>query len=266
MKKILLGRAPETPLPFTFQLKALNGGPMPAGSKNGIKTVTILGAGEQDFGNILFDTPGEYVYAISEVTGSASGYSYDESLYILTYTVAEKNGVLRSSRSYTKDGDSETYGKAEFINKYRMPGKEEEFISGYKKWNHGDNPEERRPESITVYIKKDGNVIDQTTVTAADNWVYSFSLPKYEKDGKTMIQYEIEEGNVPHYTHEMEGNNLINTYKGPDYPGDNPPGTGDPLSPIFWLFVMLLSLAALAVIITINAMKAPSKKQTGTNQ
>ncbi|NLB91325.1 MAG: Cna B-type domain-containing protein, partial [Clostridiales bacterium] len=88
---------------------------------------------------------------------------------------------------------------------------EEVSISGKKNWEHGDNPTANYPTEITVVLLADGENFKSTTVTAKDNWEYSFTgLPKF-KDQKE-IQYTIDEIHVPNYNKDIQGNNLLNTY------------------------------------------------------
>lgn len=83
-------------------------------------------------------------------------------------------------------------------------------ISGSKTWNDTDNQDGFRPTQITIRLS-DGENEQAKTVTAADNWEWSFSdLPKY-KDG-TEITYTITEDGVPGYTSAVDGYNVTNTH------------------------------------------------------
>ena len=84
-------------------------------------------------------------------------------------------------------------------------------ISGTKTWVHGTNPAPQRPASITVLVKDGDYVAAQKTVTAADGWRWSFTLPRYRADGRE-IAYTVDEVAVPGYTKRVNGYDLINTY------------------------------------------------------
>ncbi len=85
-------------------------------------------------------------------------------------------------------------------------------ISGSKTWNDADNQDGKRPESITINLLKNGEVIDTITVTEADGWSWSFdNLPKYEAHG-TLINYSITEEAVEDYSTTYNGFNVINTH------------------------------------------------------
>jgi len=118
------------------------------------------------------------------------------------------------------------------------------IISGIKIWNYTRAPENDRPNSITVYVKNGDKVVAEKTVTSADYWQYSFVLPKFEDDGVTLIQYRIDEANVPHYRHQVYGYDLINTYESDEYPGDNPK-TGDDAKLWLWTIILITSASIL---------------------
>lgn len=122
VEKVVVG-SPENPSTFTFRLKTLNpNNPMPQGSSNGVKAVTITGAGETEFGEFEFTEEGTYVYEISEEVGSDSNYAYDASIYTITYTVTDDNGQLVVDTMVVKD-DGTQIPVATFVNTYTEPKK-----------------------------------------------------------------------------------------------------------------------------------------------
>ena len=58
------------------------------------KEVTIRGEGRAEYGEFLFTRPGTYAYRIYEVNTGAEGYTYDEAVYTVAYTVSEKDGKI----------------------------------------------------------------------------------------------------------------------------------------------------------------------------
>ena len=85
-------------------------------------------------------------------------------------------------------------------------------FSGSKTWNDADNQDGIRPESITINLLADGKVAETKTVTAADNWAWTFSnLPKYRDQGVAIV-YAIEEIEVYGYTSEIVGYSVTNTH------------------------------------------------------
>ena len=72
-------------------------------------------------------------------------------------------------------------------------------ISGAKTWVDGNNQDGVRPESITIHLKANGVTIETRTITAADNWAWTFeNLPEFEA-GKR-ITYTVTEDAVEDYS------------------------------------------------------------------
>jgi len=81
-------------------------------------------------------------------------------------------------------------------------------IAGNKTWLN--DTEEDRPESITVQLLCDGAVLEERTVTAGDDWAYSFgSLPMDNGYGH-VYTYEVTEQMVSGYYLVVDGYNLMN--------------------------------------------------------
>ncbi len=84
-------------------------------------------------------------------------------------------------------------------------------IEGSKTWNDNHNRDGKRPDSITVRLLADGEEVASQTVTAEDEWKWSFpDLPKYA--GGKEIVYTISEDAVEGYTAKVEGFNITNTH------------------------------------------------------
>ena len=85
-------------------------------------------------------------------------------------------------------------------------------ITGHKTWNDNNNQDGKRPKSITVNLLANGRITDTKTVTADDNWTYSFTnLPKYANGQE--ITYTVSELTVPGYTTTIDDNyNITNSY------------------------------------------------------
>ena len=85
-------------------------------------------------------------------------------------------------------------------------------ITGTKTWNDSNNQDGKRPKSITVNLLANGIITDTKTVTADDNWTYSFTdLPKYANGQE--ITYTVSELTVPGYTTTIDDNyNITNSY------------------------------------------------------
>ncbi|MFB8622679.1 Cna B-type domain-containing protein [Enterococcus casseliflavus] len=101
------------------------------------------------------------------------------------------------------------------VNGYDLVNTETTTVSGRKTWNDNDNKFNTRPESITVKLIQNDKEIDKQVVKSDNhgNWTYRFDkLPKYDAEGKAYT-YTIQEENVPGYTSEINGYDLVNTYR-----------------------------------------------------
>ena len=87
-------------------------------------------------------------------------------------------------------------------------------ISGGKHWDDNNNQDGKRPSSIKIRLYADDTELTDKvqTVTAADNWEWTFTnLPKYANG--TEINYTITEDVVADYTTSVRGYNVTNTLR-----------------------------------------------------
>ena len=81
-----------------------------------------------------------------------------------------------------------------------------------KRWNDAGY-EQKRPDSVSVTLLKDGAVYDTKTLTRADGWQRTWSdLPRYNPDGSEIV-WAVTERPVPGYTASVQqsGSTLILT-------------------------------------------------------
>lgn len=122
VQKRIIGDTPKNESTFTFVLTAKESSfPMPAGSSGTVKEISITGAGSIGFGDITFTKPGTYVYNISEKNTGVDGYTYDTTVYTVTYTVTQEDGVLKVQRTIS-DSKANSVTAVEFTNSYKIPG------------------------------------------------------------------------------------------------------------------------------------------------
>ncbi len=127
VRKKVTGDKPLISGTFTFTMESVSNTagvkvmPMPEGSKDGKKTLTITGEGEKEFGIITFTKPGTYVYRITENKGSDSKYTYDTGVYTLTFDVERQADRLTLKQTVTKEGKE--VKEIVFENRYRSPAK-----------------------------------------------------------------------------------------------------------------------------------------------
>lgn len=176
----------------------------------------------------------------------------------ITYTVAE----AKVEGYTTKITGNATEGFV-IVNTHAP---EKTVVSGTKTWDDMDDLNGFRPESITIRLYANGVEIDSKTVTAKDNWEWTFAnLNKYA-DGAE-VAYTISEDAVEGYITVVDGYNVTNVHDPefsdlydpdvPHHPGDpdnelstntsgangqvkpEPPQTGDNL--ILWMTAAIAS-------------------------
>ena len=131
---------------------------------------------------------------------------------------------------------------------------EEVIIIGEKTWSHGANTT-RRPQSIIVTVKNGDAVVAAKRISAAEDWRWSFTFPKYDENGNLAV-YTVDEENVPYYTHVVNGYYIENRFVSFNYPGDNPPlqppKTGDTTNLMLYITLTALSAGILATLLVIG--------------
>jgi len=197
---------------FLFQLTSSPDAPMPEGSADGVKLVELTGAGEVSFGTLAFSQSGTYTYYISEVAGDQFEWQYDTSLYTVTYVVTDGEQGLNVSRAITKNGESDAAEAVIFTNRYQHLNTNTVLVSGMKFWDHGVNPVEQQPLSVTVQVFGNGELTAQKIISAQDEWRYVFELPRFDQNGMEIV-YTVDELPVQNYSAQINGYDIINTYR-----------------------------------------------------
>ena len=107
-------------------------------------------------------------------------------------------------------------------------------ISGEKTWQGVESDNDLIPQSITLLLKDGERVAEKTTVTPDEDgkWIYSFTAPKYDSEGKEIV-YTVEELPVKNFRPSYKEFDIVNTYIPPavsEFPviyktveGDSPP-------------------------------------------
>ena len=123
----------------------------------------------------------------------------------ITYTVEEVGTIS----DYTPSYDSN------HINVTNTYTPEKTSVSGTKTWADNNNQDGKRPASITVKLYANSKEVSGSskTVTAKDNWEYSWNDLDMYKDGH-LIKYTVVEEPVEYYTpsYDTAHVNVTNTY------------------------------------------------------
>ena len=120
VKKIVEGN-PTNVSTFQFEMKAINPtDPMPNGSVNGVKLATVIGSGEVEFGTFEITQAGTYQYVIREINDGIANYTYDTTLYTITFDVRDVAGQLVAD-THVEKADGTVANEAVFTNIYKTP-------------------------------------------------------------------------------------------------------------------------------------------------
>jgi hypothetical protein len=136
-------------------------------------------------------------------TGSFDGLDKYANGNEIAYTVSETamGGVDSSDYSTTVSGDASDGYVVTNTNTETVD------VSGTVAWDDSDDQDEVRPDSVTVNLLQDGEVVDTALVEADTDGTWSFSfadLAKYDSDGNEYI-YTVSEGAVTDYTTAVTG-------------------------------------------------------------
>ena len=140
-------------------------------------------------------------------TDSFDNLNRDEDGKPVEYTVEEVlEGTAAEKYTSVISGDA---GTGFMITNSHTP--ETVDIEGTKTWDDNDNQDGKRPDEITIRLHADGKPEDTVTVSAEDNWTWTFTdLPKYA-EGREIV-YTITEDAVSGYEPDYEGYNITNTH------------------------------------------------------
>ena len=153
-------------------------------------TVNLLANGQQVASKTV-SASDNWQYSFDNLAAYANGKK-------ITYTVTE-NAV--AGYTSTVDGYNVTNNHTPATVK----------VSGTKTWNDNNNQDGIRPSSITVNLLANGQQVASKTVSASDNWQYSFDNLAAYANGKK-ITYTVTENAVAGYTSTVDGYNITNTH------------------------------------------------------
>ncbi len=175
VKKTIENLTAESDVEFEFVL-----------SGDASDTVTITGEGSAEFAEITYTEVGTYNYSISETSGNAGGYSYDDSTFDVVVEVKDTDEAkLVATVKYMKDGDEVEV--PEFVNTYSASGEVKlqvtKAIDG-RNWLNDDSFE---------FTLSGNGVEDVKTVTSEEKTVSFDALKFTHKDVGQTYTYTIKE-------------------------------------------------------------------------
>ncbi len=85
-----------------------------------------------------------------------------------------------------------------------------------KKWV-GDEGSSRRPEKVTIQLKKGGVLLEEKEANESNNWKVTFTnIDKYDDNGDEIVYTVDEKEDLEFYTKAVVGNVITNTFTVPD--------------------------------------------------
>ncbi len=188
------------------------------GNKEDLETVTLNAGNEWSWTfkdleyEYMIDNEGvaeyySYTYEVKEVKdGYSEGYT---PRYKIVYDSGLSGGMDYIILAITNTPTAET-PEPDTPEEPTTPSTTQ--ITGQKIWDDNDNEAGIRPDTITIRLYADGELIRSRTVRASDSWRFSFTdLEKYGSDGHEIV-YTIEEVQIPGYSAEYDGYDITNTY------------------------------------------------------
>lgn len=129
------------------------------------------------------------------LNGSLQEVDNKSSIENFEYIVDEKD---TGSPLYIKEVNGTT-----IINRFVVPDDRIKIV-GKKIWEDSENTSGKRPKSVILQVKENGNVVTEAEVSEETNWSNEFELVKYDEKGNER-KYQIDEK----YTNEFYDKELV---------------------------------------------------------
>lgn len=89
-------------------------------------------------------------------------------------------------------------------------------IVANKIWDDNNNLAKKRPESVTLQVKADGEVVEEQEVSEESGWSYPFLVQKYEKNGEEVVYTVDEKESNDLYIKNVVGYTVTNKFVVPE--------------------------------------------------
>lgn len=128
---------------------------------------------------------------------------YDENNNEIEYSAEEINF---NSIFYKQTGNEKENDTITITNKFEVPS-EKITLDVEKVWNDSNNEAEKRPESIEIQLKKNGNSFgNKVVLNSGNNWSHTFeNLEKYDENGDENV-YSVDENLLNNIFYTQESN------------------------------------------------------------
>ena len=198
---------------FTLAVRTPADAPMPASDT---ATVTKGGSMVAVFGDITYEAPGTYVYAINETDDHVPGITYDVSDHIVTVVVSQDNGTNKLSATVTYGTGEDTASSLTITNTFEKAEATLEATKSINDWGSA--------ESFTFTLAPvdgapmpDGAATMEKTVTKGGNLKAIFGTIEYDRVGEYEYTITETDGGVPGVTYDTTPHKVIvNVHKAAD--------------------------------------------------
>lgn len=172
----------------------------------GLSITVLLKDGETEVNRMTVPSPWSGTFTTDKNGNPLPKYRNGSAI---NYTIEEAK-LDNYASNVTKNGDGTFTIK-------NTRNNEDITISGTKSWVDYNNAYDKRPNSVTIELYRNGDKINDTIATAADNWEYAFSA---DEDGNLLklkdaqgdaYTYTVAEPEVEGYTSQVNGYDITNT-------------------------------------------------------
>ena len=196
---------------FTFNLEAVDGAPMPAGTEEGKKSgIATQSTPVVNFGEITFEKAGTYNYIITEVNDGVDGVTYDTTPHKAVVTVTKEEGTNKLSASVKYDDKDSLI----VTNTYAATEAELKATKEFNDWGKADSFTFRleavtegapMPEVTTAEATKDAPEATFGNITFEKQGTYKYTITEIN-DGKDGVTYDTTPHNVAVTVTKGDGN------------------------------------------------------------
>lgn len=184
-----------------------------------------------DSGKVVFENLETGLYLVSGIIAEADAVLYDFYDFMICLPAIEDGAYVYDVNAIPKSKQIEPIVK-------------ETTYTVMKLWKD-EGSSEKRPESVTVDILKDGVIAETVLLSSANNWTYSFSCPS-GKNTWSVVERDVPEGYTVKVTNKETTFVIVNTWE-ETKPSEDKPQTGD-ITPVR-LWTMLFCVSGLVFLI-----------------
>ena len=164
-------------------------------------TIKLFADGTDTEKTLILDADGSWKGSFKDLDKQKDGKD-------IVYTVEEV-----AVTDYTAEVTGDVTAGFTVTNTHTPKAEEKVSVSGTITWNDSDNKNKKRPSNVIVRLYANNTEVQNTKVTASNEWKFTFAdLNKLDTNGNE-ITYTIKQDAVTGYTTTYKGFNITNKYK-----------------------------------------------------